>query len=130
MNIVTVLGVGIIGALLAVTVRGARPELGMCVALGTGCIIIAYILPYIAGILDEIKLISSSSGVRLEHFASLIKIIGIAYITQFSSEMIKDAGEGAIAKKVELAGKIAVLFLVLPILKGLIGAIVNAVNIL
>lgn len=130
MNIATVLGVGIIGALLAVTMRGIRPEFGLCVALATGSAILMSVLPGIKEILDEIRSLSESTGVDFTNFGILIKIIGIAYITQFSSEIIRDAGELAIAKKVELAGKILVMCMVMPILKSLIGAVVSAVNLL
>ena len=130
MNITAVLGVGIIGALLAVTVKATRPELGMCIGIATGCIIFSFILPQVREVIEEIKMLSESSGVDFSYFSPLVKIIGIAYITQFSTEIIKDAGEAAIAKKVEFAGKITILIMILPILKNLISAILSAVSLL
>ena len=130
MNITAILGVGIIGALLAVTVKATRPELGMCVGIITGCIIFSFLLPQVREVLEEIKELSQASGVDFAYFDPLVKIIGIAYITQFSTEIIKDSGESAIAKKVEFAGKIVVLIMIMPILKKLIEAILSAVSLL
>ena len=130
MNITAVLGVGIVGALLAVTVKSTRPELGMCVGIVTGCIIFSFILPQTEEVLAGMKLLAEETGVDFAYFNPLVKIIGIAYITQFSAEMIKDSGETAIAKKVEFAGKIAVLIMIMPILKNLITAILGVVNLL
>lgn len=130
MNITAILGVGIIGALLAITVKNTRPELGMCVGIITGCIILSFILPHIRDVLMELENLSEASGVDFTYFSPLVKIIGIAYITQFSSEIIKDSGETSIAKKVEFAGKVTVLVLILPILKNLISVILGTVSLL
>lgn len=125
MNISVVVGVGIVGAILAITVKNARPELGLGVSILAGVVIFSFLLPEIERILEEIKLLSKSSGVDFNHFEPVVKIIGICYITQFSAEIIKDAGEGAISKKVELAGKIAILIMILPILGKLISVIIS-----
>ena len=130
MNISLVVGVGIVGAILAITVKNARPELGIGVSILTGVVIFSFLLPEIARILEEIKLLSKSSGVDFGYFEPVIKIIGICYITQFSAEIIKDAGEGAISKKVELAGKVAILIMLLPILRKLIFVIISTFGML
>lgn len=126
MNITAIVGVGIIGAILAIAVKNVKPELGIGVSIITGIAILSLVLPEVAGILQEIKLLSESSGVDFSYFEPVIKIIGICYITQFSAEIIKDAGECAISKKVELAGKIAILIMLLPILRRLILVIISS----
>lgn len=65
-------------------------------------------------------------GVKSEFFKVTIKMIAISYITQFASQLAKDSGEGAIAKKVELAGKATVVASMIPIIKNLLDVIVNA----
>lgn len=130
MSIGEILGIGLVGAFLAITVRSTRPELGMAVGLATGCVIFAFILPEISSVLDGIEELSQNSGLDFKRFSVLIKIIGIAYITQFSAEVIKDSGENAIAKKVELAGKVMILVMIIPILKELILAILSTLSVL
>ena len=128
MNISAIVGVGIVGAILAITVKSARPELGIGVSILTGIAIFTLVLPEITKILEEIKLLAQKSGVDFGYFEPVVKIIGICYITQFSAEIIKDAGECAISKKVELAGKIAILIMLLPILKRLISVIISTLG--
>jgi len=123
MNISAIIGVGIVGALLAITVKNARPELGIATGIVTGCIIFTLVLPQISALLDEVRFLSEKSGIDFGEFVPVVKIIGISYITQFSAEIIKDSGENAIAKKVEFAGKIAILTILMPILSNLISAI-------
>ena len=82
MNITAIVGVGIIGTILAITVKNVKPELGIGVSIITGIAILSLVLPEVAGILQEIKLLSESSGVDFSYFEPVIKIIGICYITQ------------------------------------------------
>lgn len=126
MEIARVLGIGIIGTFLAVTVRNYRPELGIGVAAATGLVIFAIIVPQLKGVLDEFSMLCENTGINPEYFKITTKIIGIAYITQYSSELAKDSGEGAIAKKVEFAGKISVMFLMMPIVRNLLNTIIEA----
>ena len=130
MSIGGILGIGLIGAFLAITVKATRPELGLAVGLATSCVIFAVILPEISSVLVGIEELSQTSGVDFARFGVVIKIIGIAYITQFSAEVIKDSGENAIAKKVEFAGKVMILVMIIPILKELILAVLSTLSVL
>ncbi|MBE7015665.1 MAG: stage III sporulation protein AD [Ruminococcaceae bacterium] len=129
MNIAGVLGIGLVGAFLAITVRASRPELGLAVGLATGCVIFTIMLPELSSFLAEIESLSKASGVEFSRFAVMIKIIGVAYITQFSAEVIKDSGENAIAKKVEFAGKVMILVMTIPILKELILVVLSTLSV-
>ncbi len=126
MEISKIIGVGIIGAFLTVTVKSYRPELGMGVAGVTGVVIFAMLLPGARKLLEDIYALAGASEVSLEYVKTVTKIIGIAYITQFAAELAKDSGEGAISKKIEFAGKISVLTLMIPIVRGLLDAVINA----
>lgn len=125
MELTKVLGIGIIGTFLAVTVRNYRPELGIGVAAATGIAIFAIIVPQIQSVFDELSKLCESTGINPEYFKVTAKIIGIAYITQYSAELAKDSGEGAIARKIEFSGKISVVLLMMPIVKNLINTIVS-----
>ena len=125
MNTGVIVGIGVVGAILAITVKNTRPELGIGVSIVTGCIIFAMVIPHIGGLLEELRQMSQRTGVDFGYFEPAVKIIGISYITQFSAEIIRDAGEGAVSKKVELAGKITILIVLLPILKNLISVILS-----
>ena len=55
----------------------------------------------------------------------ILKVIGVAYICEFVSSVCKDAGESAVASKVEAGGKIIIVYLALPILTSLLDLLAN-----
>jgi stage III sporulation protein AD len=63
--------------------------------------------------------------VQTIYLETILKIIGIAYIAEFGAQISKDAGQGAIASKIELGGKILILAMAIPILTALIETILG-----
>lgn len=125
MEISKIIGIGIIGTILAVTVKSYRAELGICVAIATGTVIFLAALPQLEEAFAVIEEICEQSEATVEYFKVIVKVIGIAYITQFAAELARDAGEGAIAKKLELAGKVSVLCVMAPVVKNLLNVITS-----
>ncbi len=125
MEITKILGVGIIGVFLAVTVRSYRAELGMAVATATGIVIFFMIAPLFNEAVSQLSALCEDSGINVNYFKVIIKIIGIAYITQFAAELAKDAGEGAVSKKIEFSGKVSVIVIMMPVVKNLLDTIVS-----
>ena len=123
MDITAIIGIGIIGTVLAVTLKTYRPEFSLFAALATGMAIIAMVLPQIQTVISEISRLCTVSKIGSDYFKVIAKVIGTAYLTQFSAEIAKDAGEGAIAKKIEFAGKAVILTVTLPIIKNLMNII-------
>ena len=74
---------------------------------------------------DILNYIASRANVDSMHLSIVLKVIGIAYITEFGSQVCRDAGESAIASKIELGGKIIILSLTVPILAALIEVILQ-----
>ena len=125
MEITTIIGVGIIGTVLAVTVKNYRPEIGLCISLATGILIFSKVARWLGDITLKMVEICENAGIDKGFFGASVKVICIAYVTQFASELAKDAGEGAIAKKLELAGKTLVLVSVVPVIENLLGVIIG-----
>ena len=74
---------------------------------------------------DVLSGICQQQEITKAYFKIVIKVIGIAYITQFSVELARDAGEGAIAKKLEFAGKVSVLCIIMPTVIDLLEVITS-----
>ncbi len=92
-----------------------------------GCMIFIFLIDQIALIITMIQRISVNANVNMIYLETILKIIGIAYIAEFASQITKDAGQGAIAAKVELAGKILILAMAVPILTVIIETIINMI---
>lgn len=125
MDITAIMGIGIVGALLAVTVRSYRPELALCISIATGVLIFLASSNGLKTVVGEMQEMCEISGVDTTFFKIAMKVIAIAYITEFASEAAKDSGEGAIAKKLEFAGKTAVLVVMMPVIRNLTRVIMN-----
>lgn len=74
--------------------------------------------------LEEIAI---NAKVNIIYVETILKVIGIAYIAEFAAQITKDAGQGAIASKIELAGKILILAMAIPILTVLIETIIGLI---
>lgn len=78
-------------------------------------------------IIQMIERIAINANVNSVYVETILKIIGIAYIVEFSSQITKDAGQGSIASKIEMAGKIVILAMAVPILTILIEMIIKMI---
>lgn len=93
----------------------------------TGCVIFLYLMDQIYTIISMIEKIATSAGVNMKYVETILKIIGIAYIAEFGAQLTKDAGQGAIASKIELGGKILILVMAVPILTVIIETILGMI---
>lgn len=125
MDIFQIVAIAIIGTILAITVKPYRAEIAVLISVGTGVLILLQIIGSVSGIFSEFYSLIAKSGVDLSYFTLIVKIIGIAYVTQLASEICKDAGQGAVALKVELAGKALVMLMTMPVLSQFLQVIIE-----
>ncbi|SEP73361.1 stage III sporulation protein AD [Piscibacillus halophilus] len=115
MQILQILTVVIVAAMLIVLVREKHETIGFLLIVITGVIVFIFILDKVSQLFDVIQQIVSRFNVSLLHLDTIFKVIGIAYITEFTAQLLKDADLEAIAIKVELVGKIFIILFALPI---------------
>jgi stage III sporulation protein AD len=108
-------GFAVTSALLAVFVRERHQEAGLMISLAAGLILFLAAAGQIQAVYQAVDAIAAKAGVNLSYLATVMKVMGIAYLTEFGSQICKDAGEGSIAAKLEMGGKIMVLILSLPV---------------
>ncbi len=120
MEFFSIIGIGIIAAILAIVLRQMKPEFAMLISLMAGVVILFAIIGSIAPLIEEIQNIMSAASLPTEYAQILLKALGICFITQLACDSCRDAGESAIASKVELAGRIAVLLISIPLFKEIL----------
>lgn len=120
MDIIQIAFIALVSTILAVTVKTQRPEIGILISLITGIMIFAISSSYLRSIFEVLNEIASGIDLDLSFIGIMLKIVAIAYVCEFSSQVCKDAGETSIASKVELAGKILILFISTPIIMSLL----------
>ena len=114
MNILKVVGVGMIAAVISLIVKSFRPEMSLQVSIAAGVALFIYAALEISGIADNIVSAAQSYGLNTEYIGIIFKALGLAYVTQFASDICRDAGETAIAGKVELCGKVMIVASAIP----------------
>jgi len=127
MDIVKIIGVGFIALIIAVIIRQYKPEFAMYVSIIAGVIIIFMVLDKITGIITLLTNLSNKTGINAEYLGILLKITGIAILTEFAVSICKDSGENAIASKVDFGGKIIVISMSIPIISALLELILRII---
>ena len=112
--------VGLICAVLSLAVRSWRPEFSIYISAASGLVLFAMVYSQLEGIISGVSVLFQKSGSAGVYFPVLLKVIGIAYLTDFSAQVCRDAGENGIASKVEMAGKIFIFYAALPVFTSLI----------
>lgn len=125
MDIVKIAVAGIIAGILVVAIKQKQPELAMQVSMVAGLIIFIYVLDYLVTAVDYIKDIITKYNIPYESITIVLKIIGIAYICEFAVQVLKDTGENSLASKVELAGRVFIIVLSLPILTSFMNMVLG-----
>lgn len=125
MDILQIVFLGMTASVLYILLKEINPSFAFLIVLITTIIIFASIIHHITGIFSLIERLGLQSNVHDVHLRTILKIIGIAYIAEIGANITRDAGLNSVASKIELAGKIAILLLAIPILTAVIEAILS-----
>lgn len=115
--------VAIISVILILLIKGHTPYMATIISIVSGIIIFIIIIPTLEEVLNAIFDIVKVLDIGINHIGVILKIIGISYISEFCSQICIDAGENAIASKIELGGKVLIMFISIPIITELLGLI-------
>ena len=125
MDIIKIIGVGIIALIIIIIIKQYRPEFTIYVSLIAGAIILMLIMDKLSAIISLLTSLSSKTAINNEFLVLLIKITGIAFLTEFAVSICKDAGERAIANKVDMGGKVIIISMSIPIIASLLETVVK-----
>ncbi len=115
-EIVKIALLGVIGVLLAGWFKGSRPEYTLYVGIGAAVLIFSYAVRCLYSLMAKILELQQYMEGGEGYLGTLLKIVGITYICEFSAGICKDAGFAAVAGQIEVLGKLTVMFAGLPIL--------------
>lgn len=115
--------IGIVAMFLALVAGQQKKEYAFFIVTCAALLIFSYGISRIQVIAEKLRELEEQVGLSGEYVGILLKMVGIAYLSQFAVSLCKDAGQGAIAGQISFAGKISMLLVSLPILEGLIKTI-------
>jgi len=125
MTIIQVVAVGLLSAVLALTVKKQSPEIALMITITASALIFFMVIPLLAGAVGIIQNFGSQLDGRVPYVTLILQILGIAYVAELGAQVCTDAGESAIASKIELAGKVLIMAAAAPILLDVLHMIVG-----
>ena len=127
MEIIQIVGLGIVVTILIVIIKQQRPELAIQLSIITGVVIFSMMLGKINSVVTLMKDLAQKSNVSVLYMGTIMKIIGVAYIAEFGAQICRDAGEGAVASKIEFAAKVIVIVLAIPVIVAVFDALLKLI---
>ena len=124
----TVIGIAVVSAMLIIFIKQYRPEYSMLTAAITGAVLTAAVIIEFSGLKDTLISLFELSGIDSELLVTVIKAMGVCYITGFASDICRDFGQTSLAGKIELAGKITVVLINVPTIKIIINTAVELIG--
>lgn len=120
MEITKIIGIAFIALFIILVLKQYKSEYAIHISIIAGIMILFFSISKLEIIIELLKNLSNKIDINMNFFSILLKITGIAYLSEFACNVCKDAGETAIASKVELAGRILVIALSIPIISTLL----------
>ncbi|WP_269844968.1 stage III sporulation protein AD [Lottiidibacillus patelloidae] len=127
MDIVQIVGIGLIATFLALILNDQKPMFAFMLTVFVGAFIFLFLIDQIVAVIVMLERIAVNANINDLYIKTILKIIGIAYIAEFGAQITKDAGQAAISAKIELAGKILILVMAIPILTVIIETVLKLI---
>ena len=127
MEIIKIVGLGLVATVLIVIIKQQRPELAVQLSIVVGAVIFTMMLGKINSVITLMQQLAQKSDINVLYMGIILKIVGVAYIAEFGAQICRDAGEGAIASKIEFAAKVIVIVLAVPVIAAVFDALLKLV---
>lgn len=125
MEIIKIIGIALIALIIIILLKQYKPEFVIYVSLIAGVLILFLVIDELTGIVKLIQSIADKDSINSQFLSILLKITGIAFLSEFAVSICKDSGEAAIASKVELGSKIIIISMSIPIISTLLEIILK-----
>lgn len=124
-EVIKIIGIGMIALIIIVIVKQYRPEFAVYISIIAGVLILSISIQKMGEIVTLIQSISEKAGINGKFLSILLKITGIAILTEFAVSICKDSGENAIASKIEIGSKVIIISMSIPIISSLLELMMN-----
>jgi len=125
MEIIKIIGIALIALIIIILLKQYKPEFAIYISLLTGVLILLLVMDKLTGIINLLHSFANRASINSTFLTLLIKITGIAFLSEFAVSICKDSGEAAIASKIEIGSKIIIISMSIPILSALLEIILK-----
>lgn len=125
MEIAQVIAFAMIVTVIIVVMKQMKPEMALQISVFAGVLIFLLVMDQIRLVVDLLQKLADQANVSSYYLMIILKIVGVAYLSEFGAQICRDAGENALASKVELAAKIFVVILAIPIIVTIMDSVIQ-----
>lgn len=126
-EILQIVGIGLVATFLALILNEQKPIFAFLLVIFVGAVIFIFLIGKIQEIIETLERLAVNAHMNLVYVETILKIVGVAYIAEFGVQIARDAGQGALASKIELAGKVLILVMAIPIITAIIKVVVDMI---
>lgn len=125
MDVVKIIGIGLTALIIIIILKQYKPEFAVYVSILAGIFILLLSLAKISGIVNLLQDLASRANISSQFLGIILKITGIAILTEFAVSICQDSGESSIANKIDIGGKVTIITISLPIISSLLETILK-----
>ena len=125
MEVIKIIGISLVALIIIVLLKQYKPEYTIYISLLSGALIILLVMDKLTGIINLLQSLANKTSINSTFLSLLIKITGIAFLSEFAVSICKDSGEAAIANKIEIGAKIIIISMSIPIITSLLEIILK-----
>jgi stage III sporulation protein AD len=124
-EIIQIVGLGLLTTVLVLIIKEQKPMFAFLLSAFTGIVIFLFLIGKISAVIQVLEDLAAKADINVIFLKTILKIIGIAYIAEFGAQIVRDAGQESVAAKIELAGKILILVMAIPIVSVIIETVIK-----
>lgn len=125
MEVVKIIGIGLTAIIIIIILKQYKPEFAVYVSILAGIFILLLSLAKISGIVNLLQDLAYRANISSQFLGIILKITGIAILTEFAVSICQDSGESSIANKIDIGGKVTIITISLPIISSLLETILK-----
>ena len=124
-DVIKIIGIGLLALIIIVILKQYKPEFAIYVSMIAGVLILVLSIQKLTGIINLLQSLANKTYINKSFLSILLKITGIAFITEFAVSICSDAGEKAIASKIEIGSKVIIIAMSIPIITSLLVLVID-----
>lgn len=125
MEVIKIIGIALVAVTMIIILKQYKPEFAIYISILSGILILLLVMDKLTGIINLLQSLASKASINSTFLVLLIKITGIAFLSEFAVSICKDSGETAIASKIEVGTKIIIIAMSIPIISSLLEIILQ-----
>jgi stage III sporulation protein AD len=125
LEIAQIVGLALVTTIMLLILRQEKPVMAIILSIVFSIVIFTFLMGKMTSIINVMSDLTKRAGINYFFLSTLLKILGVAYLAEFAAAICQDAGEQAVAKKVEFAAKIIIAVLALPIMVAILESLLE-----